>query len=62
MVWEIRSDPKMRIIGEQHPYDVNASAAKQAWHWHVDPGHYTGYPGDAIPGWFVKILTDQGYL
>ncbi len=62
MRWEIRSDPRMRIVGEQHPYDLDASPNKQVWHWRVDPGHYTGYPGEAMPDWLVKILTDEGYL
>jgi len=52
----------MEIVGEQHPYIEDASPAKQAWHWHVEPGHYTGYPGNAMPDWLVKILVDEGYL
>ena len=56
MVWEIRSDPRMRIVGEQHPY------IDEPWHWHVDPGHYRGYPGTPMPDWLVKILTELGYL
>jgi len=63
MRWEIRSDPRMRIVGEQHPYDAMARPAKQAWHWHVEgPGRTWGIPGTPMPDWLVKILTYEGYL
>jgi hypothetical protein len=52
----------MRVVGEQHPYLMDVSHAKQAWHWHVEPGHYSGFPGEAMPDWFVKILGLQGFL
>lgn len=54
--------PEMRVVGEQHPYLMDVSHAKQAWHWHVEPGHYSGFPGEAMPDWFVKILGLQGFL
>jgi len=60
---EIRSDPRMRIVGEQHPYRLYYSPASQAWHWHVEgPGRTWGYPGTPMPDWLVKILTGEGYL
>ena len=62
LVWEIRSDPQMQIVGEQHPYMQNISPESQAWHWHVEPGHYWGYPGTSMPDWLVKILGVEGYL
>src|SRR6266571_8122764 len=62
MIWEIRSEPRMRIVGEQHPYDPEMSPASQAWHWHVDAGHYWGYPGARMPGWLVRVLAKEGYL
>jgi RHS repeat-associated protein len=62
IVWDIGGN--RQVIGEQHLYLAvrGASPAKQAWHWHYEPGHYTGYPGDLMPSWLVRILRLQGYL
>jgi len=62
MVWEIRSDPNVRIVGEQHPYMKDISPEWQYWHWHVEPWHVPHFvPGTPMPDWVMRILASAGY-
>jgi RHS repeat-associated protein len=62
MTWQFRNaaGEAREITGHSVPGAV--SPAKQAWHWHYEPGHYTGYPGDEMPDWFVAVLRGAGIL
>jgi hypothetical protein len=48
------------ITGHSVPSALNP--AKRVWHWHYEPGHYTGYAGTEMPDWLVRVLRDAGIL
>lgn len=52
VVWKPANN--IKIIFEEHPYDVSSAASHRLPHWHLDTlaaYHVRYLPGDLIPNW-----------